>query len=328
LSAYCLHHSSVFKISLKALRLVFLLFWAAQASAECVSYIEGPVVFDVSGCKRVDPSADLDWQDEAYRDIKALPPNLRNRFVSKYQGFLLTGKVVQSNAVQKGLGTKGVLEGQTIKVFVPAQNFQCAMLDAARMKAALKEECCDGSAEVPCMLKTSYFFQQLNLIGKAGSSDGNTARKAAENDPQFREAVKAFKEKNYKESVKKLNSIKQAGKLDLRGHFLLATAYHRQEQCGLAIAPLEVISEKARAKEAWADDEKIVREAEFLLARCYARQFDNGKAIIILNSYLISPQKYRREIQQSLKAPEFGSIHSTKEYEIYRRQAEKIVNRN
>jgi tetratricopeptide (TPR) repeat protein len=297
----------------------------ASASADCVSQIKGPIVFDAESCQVVDLNRDLALEDEAYKSVKGLDPQAKGKLFSTYRGTLLKGLVVSSDAVQTGLGTRNALKRQRIAIYVKPGQGLCPQLDKKRLQGEVREACCDGDAEAPCMLRTPYYFESFKVIGSAGTAAGEVARKRAESSPQYQEALKLYNAKKLKKAAAAFEKLRPAGQLDIKGHFYLASAYHRLEKCKRAVPPLEYIAELAEQKKIWADEEPVVREATFLLARCYSRLGDSERATIILNTYLIEPKKFREEISKSLKLSEFGYIHTTKEYREYKRQAQQAL---
>ena len=116
---------------------------------------------------------------------------------------------------------------------------------------------------------------------------------------------------------------KANGELDITGHYKLAVAYRKDDRCNKAIEPLEYINGRHNKKDFWADEEKVIRSARFLLARCYAKLNKPGFATTILEAYLLEPRKYRNELKWSLGHKDFGWIHTSKEYRDYKKEAQR-----
>jgi hypothetical protein len=305
----------------------FAAIWLSHvpAQAACISLIRGPLVIDVKSCKAIVPEKDLTYGDEAFRDVKGLDPKAKGKLFATYRGLLISGEVVKSTAIQSGLDVQGALNGTTADFYVAPGANNCAAIQGKRIASDIDEVCCEGNADAPCMLKTSYMLKTAKLVGVAESSAGDRTRKEVEKNPRYQAALKLFQGKKYKKAAKEFEAVLKDMTLDIRGNFLLASSYHKQELCQKALPPLEYIAEQAEAKKIWGDEEGIARQAIFLLARCYAKTGDAGKSVIILNTYLIEAGKYRSEIEKSLKLAEFGYIHTTKEYKEYKEQAKKIV---
>ena len=89
----------------------------------------------------------------------------------------------------------------------------------------------------------------------------------------------------------------------------------------------EKIFSASESNDYWADNESVVRRANFLYARCLAKVGNADKSVIVLESFLLAPAKYRPEIRQSLNHPDFGRIKTTKIYQKYQAQALKAVKR-
>jgi hypothetical protein len=305
--------------------LVLNLLVASHAYGDCISYVKGPIVFDVESCQSINVPSDLALDDEAYKSVRGLDAQTKSKLLNSYRGVLVKGLVVSSQAVQTGLGSTGALKGQEISIFIKPGQAVCSALDKKRLQGNVKEQCCNGDAAPPCMLRTAYFFESYKPLGSASSGDGEATRKKAETSPAYKEAVKLFESKKFRKSAAAFEKLKTAGSLDIKGYFLLASAYHKQEKCKKAVPHLEYIADQSEQGKTWADERPTVREANFLLARCYSRLGNAESAAIILNTYLIEPNKFRDEISRSMKLAEFGFIHTTKEYKEYKKQAEDFL---
>jgi hypothetical protein len=296
-----------------------------QLHGDCISYVKGPIVFDVESCQTVNVPSDLALEDEAYKSVRGLDAQAKAKLLNSYRGTLVKGLVVSSQAVQTGLGSTGALKGLDVAIFIKPGQAACASLEKKRLQGNVREQCCNGDAAAPCMLRTAYFFESFKALGNAGTGDGEVTRKKAENSPAYKEALKLFEAKKYKKSAVAFEKLKSAGALDIKGHYFLASAYHKQEKCKKAVPQLEFVAEQSEQGKVWADERATVREANFLLARCYSRLGNAESAAIILNTYLIEPKKFRDEISRSMKLAEFGYIHTTKEYKEYKKQAEEFL---
>ncbi len=315
---------SIFVIGVAVLATAF----PRSASASCIALVKGPVIVDVAECRAVNPQTDFPATDPRMSAISNLDTASKRKFYDSYRGQVASGKIVKSDAIRSGFDReRGALLGQDVKLFLPGAAGDCSNLAGQRVAGGLQEICCEGGAEPPCMLLTSYKLNEMKVLGPAGTAAGDKERRTAENEPAYIEAMKFMGQKNYKQAVAKFNEVRQAGKLDVPGHYRLGLAYRQLDQCEKALSPLEHIRSEADAGKTWADQEAIVRRARLLLARCYSKLNEPGKAVIILDGYLLEPKKFRAEINQSLKHPDFGWIHTAKEYRDYEVRARKALPR-
>jgi hypothetical protein len=305
--------------------------WVAIPSslyAACLATIKGEMLVDILQCQEVKIPEDLALDDEAFVVTKSMSAVDRKKLFKQYVGKQMKVFVQKSGAVDEGIGSKDALRGQSIEVFFRSTSQDCKDLKQKRAKALLNQTCCDGRSDAPCMIEGSkgFYFETVQTIGRVSGSTGNKQLQQAIKHPDYLKAARMLKEGEYGESAKLLERLLKEDKLDVRGHYLLGIAHHRDEQCSKAIDPLEKIRAIELSGKLMAGEiNKILKPAAFLLARCYARQLKAGKAVIILNSYLISPDAYLSYIRKSLKAPEFGVIHTSKEYIKYRRRAKRVL---
>jgi hypothetical protein len=300
---------------------------ASSAFAECMSLVSGPVIVDVAGCKLLEPEKVFDSSKSKYKFIGDLDAAGRKQFLDTYRGLFIKVRVVKSQAVQKGLNVEeGALNGQTLYMYMaPSQN-QCSAMLGKRVSATVNERCCDGGGDVPCLLDTGFVLKDLKVIGSTASGAGDESRQRAMRSPTYKAGITAFKAKKYKDAVAAFAKAKTAGELDIKGHYSLGFAYREMDQCGDAIPPLKYIYDASVKKNIWADEEDIARKAAFLLARCYSKVNDPGASVMILNSYLLEPQKYKTELKQGQTNKDFGWIHTSKEYRDWKKEAIKKLN--
>lgn len=295
---------------------------AAPLHAECMSLVSGPVVIDVAGCKQLEPEKVFDSSKSKYQFIRDLDPVGRKQFLDTYRGLFIKAKVVKSNAVQKGLSNEaGALSGQTVFMYMPPSANQCNQVLGKRVTGVVNERCCDGGGEVPCLLDTGLLLRDTKVLGAVASAAGDESRQRAVKSANYKAGVTSFRAKKYKDAVKSFERARSDGELDIRGHYYLGYSYREMDQCSDAIPPLRKIYDASLKKDIWADEEETARRANFLLARCYSKVNDPGASILILNSYLLEPEKYKLELKQSLSHKDFGWIHTSKEYREYKAEA-------
>ncbi len=313
----------------KATQIGFLLLTLLSpkiAEAGCLTLIAGPVVYDVEACKLIEPEKMFDPEKERFAWIGNLDPAGRKSFLDTYRGLYVKGKVVKSQAVAKGfVGEQNALTGETLFMYLPPSPTQCTDVLGKRLAANLKEVCCEGGGDAPCLLDTGYILQSAKVVGAAGSAAGDQSRVRAKKSKDYQDGLKAFRSKNYKVAVKSFEKARTNGDLDVKGHYYLGYSLRELDLCRGAISPLTVIQKKSLAKQIWADEEADARKAIFLLARCYSKMNDPNGAVFILNSYLLEPQKYKSELKESLSHKDFGWIHTSKEYKDYEKEARKKI---
>ncbi len=304
--------------------LVFALSTAGVSFGACLTLIKGPIAVDVHSCNAIDPNTSFNLQEDRFKQIRELDAKSRAAFFSSYRGVMMRGKVVNSQAVRTGLSDdKGALFGENVFLFVPPGKGSCEGAIGYRYSGQLNEVCCDGAAEAPCLLNSSYIFTELKPLGATAKQAGNQARQKAEKSENYKQAEDALAKKKFAIAAKHFEAARAKDELDILGLFKLAAAYRRLDACPKAIPPLETIHEKYLRKQTWADEEPTIRKSNFLLARCYAKLNRPGDSVLLLNSYLLEPRKYKAELTQSLNNPDFGYIHTSKEYRLYKADAEK-----
>lgn len=314
-------------VTLRQLALIVagILLSAGMAKGDCVSLVKGYLALDVRSCGRLKPEMTFDVNQERHAFIKDLPAPEQKKFWNSYRGLIIKGKVARSLAVRSGLNSsKGALNGEDISVFVhPDKNNTCRGLPGKRIKGYVSEACCEGGGDPPCLLSSAYVLKNYKVIGKASSSAGNASKTKAKKSKLYKRADKEFRQKRFEKAARYYEGVRSRGNLDIVGHYKLAYSYRQIDRCAKAIPPLEYIADKGEKKEFWADEEKIIRRANFLMARCYAKVNKPGFAVTILEGYLIDPATYRREIKGSLTHKDFGWIHTSKEYRKYKQAAER-----
>jgi hypothetical protein len=294
------------------------------ARAECLSLKAGPLIFDVQSCAQMQPEAAFDPSKNRFKFIADLDPKGKKSLLDGYRGLYVKGQVIKSQVDQKGVVKEsGVLMGETIPAFVPPSAMQCAQVLGKRVSAKLVERCCDGNGDAPCLLDTGYVLQNVTVIGASGTSAGDAQRQKAKKSPDYQAGDKHFRSKDWKKATLAYEKARSNGELDISGHFKLGYAYRMLDLCPAAISPLQYIHSQKEKGATWADEDSVVRAGEFLLARCYAKMNQPGSSVLLLNAYLLEPQKYARELKDSLSHVDFGWIHTSREYREYQKEAQK-----
>ncbi len=303
-----------------------LLIQTTNLYADCISLVKGPIAFDVKSCGQLNPEQSFDMGNSKYKFIRDLPPADRQKFYNSYRGLLVRGKVARSMAVRSGLSPeKGALNGEDIAVFVRPGDGQCSEMDGQRVKAVLDEACCEGGGDAPCLLQTTYVLKEIKTLGKATLESGNKERKVATTSPNYAKAEALFRKKDYRNAAKHYEMVREEGKLDVTGYYNLGLAYRLLDKCEAAVPVLEHVFKKAGKQEFWADEEPMIRKSNLLLARCYSKINKADFAMVILQSYLLDPVKFRNELRQALNHKDFGWIRTTKEYQYFQKEAEAAL---
>lgn len=304
----------------------FLLGMAQTVRAECISLVKGTVAFDVKSCGVINPEASFDLNNSRYKFIGDLPADEKKKFMDSYRGLLVKGRVARSQAVRSGLSPeKGALNGEDISAFIRPGDGACAQFLGQRLKATLDEACCEGGGDAPCLLSSAYVLKDVKAIGKPDTTTGNKERVQAKVHPDYAKADEAMRKNDPKLAAQLFESVRRDGKLDVTGHYNLGLMYRQLDQCEKAIPVLEWVFKKSSKNEYWANEELIVRKANFLLARCFAKTNKPESAVIILQSYLIDPKKYKAEIRQALNHKDFGWIKTSKEYDKFIKEAHEAL---
>jgi len=292
----------------------------------CLSLVKGPIVADIIACHALEPEKTLSPQKASFQWIGDLDAKSRSDLYETYRGLFLKARVVKSQAVNQGLSEeRGALIGKEVFVFFKEAGATCATFHGKRSAGQLEEVCCDGHGNSPCLLDTGYVFKSLKPVGAVGTSAGDVTRKKASTSKDYQEAEKAFNEKKYRAAIKSYELARMDGSLDIKGHYRLGLSYREVDESKKAIPILEQVHTRYEGGESWADEEQTVRDAIFLLARCYAKTNQPEKSVLILEGYLLDPKKHKKEIQESLKERDFGWINTSKPFKDYKAQALKVL---
>jgi len=296
--------------------------------ADCLSLVKGPMVLDVKSCLVIDPVKTFDMNLERYKFIGDLPPVDRQKFYDSYRGLFIKALVARSDAERSGLSPeKGILMGQTIGVFVPPGVAACGALKDQRIAVLMNQACCEGGGQPPCLLTSSYTFKEFKIAGKASTNVIERRRQQKSTSPEQKEADRLLAKKDFAGAAKVYEKLREERKLDILGNFHLGLTYRELDQCTNAVAPLTFVHDRMEHPDLWADEEPVIRRAALLLARCYSKLNRAEKAVIILNGFLLDPQRFEKEIHETLRHKDFGWIRTTKEYQTYTEDAHRALQR-
>ena len=166
------------------------------------------------------------------------------------------------------------------------------------------------------------------VLGSLKGGAGNARRMKLSSSKKFKKANQKFKEKDFPSAIEIYEDLRAKDQLDLRGYYYLSLAYRLSDQCDEAAPVLKVVYDKSLNKDYWVNEEKFVRKAVFLYARCLSRIGKTGESILVLNSFLTNPSKFKPEISASLKHRDFGRIKTTKEFTQYTQDAKRALGQN
>ena len=296
--------------------------WRLQAV--CIDLVKGPVVIDINSCQAIQPEVFFSTGEERFQNIKQLDQRAKSQFYNSYRGFLIQGKVVHSDAAKRGDvdSPAGALKGETHGFFIPQGQMPACLPGGQRLSGQIEEVCCDGGAASPCLMNTSLKLKSVKSLGASSAGGGQPLKQKSMKSEDYLKADQALARKDYKAAVELYGKAKNAGALDTAGLFKFGFAYRALDDCTKAIPPLREVYELFLNKKDWSTDEKVVRENNFLLARCYAKLNQPGASVLVLQGYLLESKKYRNELSRSLTHRDFGYIHTSKEYRDYKRNAE------
>ena len=266
----------------------------------------------------------FDTSKPKYKFIGDLDPEGRQQLLDSYKGLVVKGTVVMSRAVKDGVSTaKGALQGEKTIFFIPPGVTSCEMIHQKRVTGNITEKCCNGTGDVPCLLGSGLVLADVKVAGEAMVGSGLDKKGTRKHGKDYIEAEKKYVDKKYKDAVKLYEKAETENDIDIKGLFRMGNALRELEKCNLAIRPLKKIWDRQQANKIWADEELDARRGVFLLARCNAKNGDPSGAVFYLNGFLLDPKKYRSELQQSLKHKDFGWIHTSKEYQQFKVDAER-----
>ncbi len=312
----------------------FLLFLILVSSyqlqaASCTSSISGLIVIENPTCYSVNPNrffSSLDKVDFSW--IKDLDPVQKKKFYRSYDGVVIKGKVVSSQAVQKGLETKkGVLKNQNVRIFYPRK--KCPKIKTSNVALQLREVCCQGGGESPCLLGSGLYatkvFDAANVKIK---STKNINRRKRSNSPSVLKAKKYYKQRKWDLAAKSYMRAYKQSEASVVDIYNMGLSFRRAEKCSKVFKPLSELYDKMIDDKLWVGEEKVARKASFLLARCYAKELKSAESVQILSGYLLESKKYRSEILRSLKHSDFRPIKLSNEFQEYKKAAESSLRKN
>ncbi len=306
--------------------LVVGLVGAAPAFAVCTTLIKGPIAMNVTSCAAIVPENAFAAREAKYSFIHDLPPDNRKAFLDTYRGNLVKGVVTNSQAVRSGISEeKGALQGETIAALIPGNATTCQAVSGKSIEVQVAETCCDGGGSSPCLLNTPYILSNVKVSEGKGAVANGAQPRSAEVAAVFAKAKKAVQGGDLKGATALLEQLRGKNELDLIGQYQLAALYREEDKCPLALPILEGIHQKFLAKDYWTDTESAVRRGNYLYARCLAMEGKSSEAVLALQSFLVEPSRYEKELRDSLVHRDFGGIHTSKSFTKYKASVDQAL---
>lgn len=305
---------------------VVSLLYAQALWAVCASLVQGEIIFKVNKCGPLSPEKNFPLKQDRYQFIRDLSPEDRKSFYDSYRGLLAEGQVVKSSAIRSGFSPeRGVLQGQSIKVFISPGVSECSKIHNKRVKAFMDEACCEGGGDVPCLLDSAYVLTKVETIDEAHQTASSPMKAQVDYSEEFRKANYYLSIKNFQAAAEIYEKLRMQNQLSLRGHYFLGFSYRMMDQCVKANSVLNVIFRASEENLSVHNDESVITKASFLLARCLAIVGNADRSVLVLQSLLLAVEQNRREIELSLTHPDFGRIKTSKVYYEYTQDALKSL---
>jgi len=146
-----------------------------------------------------------------------------------------------------------------------------------------------------------------------------------EKNPSYKKAMQNVKKENYEAAIVEFKKLQQNNLLEHKGRYYLGWIYHKLERCREAIPLLEINFKDHSNNMTPATLHSMMRKSNYLLARCYAKNNQPGKAGLILEVFLNDPKQYNSEIKSALSHKDFGWINASKQYQNFKRKAKQLL---
>ena len=294
----------------------------------CASLVKGEAAINITSCGLLNPEKSFPTSQFRYQFIGNLGTSDRANFYNSYRGLLVEGLVVRSMAIQSGLSPKkGALGGEKISAFIPPGTANCHLIKGKRVKTLIDEACCEGGGDPPCLLDTTYVLKNIKVLGSAEGAAGNVKRQKMEMTAEYQKANTLLQQGKFEAASALYKQLLARNLLDLRGHYFLGYAGRMMDRCDQAIPVLEKVNRASEKNDYWANDKSVVKKANMLLARCYAKQGNENNALLILNSLLLAPAQNRPEIRAAMNHPDFGRIRTSKGFAEFKQRAAAAMRR-
>lgn len=303
-----------------------IFFFSIRLEARCISQNQGEALIKVNRCLRVTPQ-------HLSQNLQALPlwvqemiPTDRARLLQQYDGYLLKGEVVSSKVKKFGvLSAHEALKGQPLTSFIPLGKGSCVGTSSQHIKGILTQQCCQNSADAPCLLGLEYSLVGTSVV-KQVSLSGVMNNTQSEN---IKQGIREFHEGRFKKAAAHLELARSKNQLNsVSEKLILGLAYKNAQNCSRAIKVLEEINTLTQNNKIATKDTLAARKGLFALAGCYAQRRSVDKSMAILNGFLFQPQIYKKELRSSLRHPDFRYISHDSSYKTFQKKARRALVQN
>lgn len=282
------------------------------ALATCSSLTSGPIEIKVNDCKTLVPKPGSNSYNVLPSWVKDLDQNAKKKLLSNHSGVVLKGVVTESKAVTKGLNeTPGALKGTEVNVFVHySQKPSCKKMGNF-VKGIIKETCCDGSGNPPCLWNTGYFLSKYSTSQKSGFS-GKT-----EKNNIMKDVAKLYKAKKYGKLQYKYGYRNHEFKNEVDFQYYLGMSYFVKENCDKAVPFFDTIYSSYGKGKANLAFKGMIKQAAFNLALCHAKDGDAKASTLILKGMKLDKKFFGSEIVRAKSHRDFGRIKNTPEWKEF-----------
>jgi hypothetical protein len=220
--------------------------------------------------------------------------------------------VTESKAVQKGLSNSpGALKGTQISAFIHGSHkLSCSKIKGF-VKGKLKETCCDGSGNAPCLWKTGYY------LSKVKTSSGSKMKGRGEITSIIADAKKMFKKKEYSKIGYKYGYRGRDFPYEVEFQYYVGMSYFIQEDCEKAKNFFNRIHTAYGRGKANLAFKSMIKKASYNFAVCHAREGDAIGATSILDGMKLDRKFFSKEISRARYDGNFGRIKNTKEWKKF-----------
>lgn len=292
-----------------ALLLGSLMLIPTQAHSKCTTLTSGPIELKVNSCKSLRPQKGSNSINYLPSWINDLDNEARRKLLNQHTGVLLEGEVTESTARTKGLNEgKGALKGKTIKLFVHANKGIKCNSNTKFVRGKVKETCCDGGGNAPCLWKTGYYLTEAKASKKSKFSGSKTVEKLVQGMSNL------YRNKEYKKLIGKYGYRAHEFKNDVEFQYYLGDSYYKLENCNKAKKNFNAIYMAYGNQKANLAHKNKIRKAIYKLAACRAMEGDAAGAVLILDGMRLDMKFFKNELVKVKYDPDFGRIKKSKEW--------------
>jgi len=327
---------------MKFLFFMTLIFCHSKISGMCLDLKQGPIIIEAAECRTVNASEGSSSYKEFPDWVHSLDGPIKKKLLSGHNGILIRGKVTDSQTSTTNDLESTHLKGQTIKLFVHAnQGLSCKNASKNLIQGYLYENCCDTGGTSPCLWDTSYFLKNPRPVPKGSA----LSLSQSTNDPSPRSKVNSSQSKSdqnlsegnqpldKKSIIMKADEFFKNGKFkevetllakdwefninDPKWIWLLTQSLKKRDLCIKCIKPLELHAELYDQGELSLQEEQKIADSIFLLARCYAKTGKRDEAVNVLEGMLFKSKIFKKQIYESLNHPDLRGLQKLDSFKKY-----------